>query len=602
MTPSKNQPEPLHDRREFHFTQIYSSSEGALRPGLVKFRDGRYEIRAGSAGQALVYFDANSKITFARCDDYPVELHVHFSRTTMFLIFESPEQALAFTQHLGMSERNADPGRKSIQLLNYTAYKFNGSALPIRQLLMAYDQIRDLRAFIEESKERVPGRPLHNASHSSHVSVNDLPDTRQPDRIQDLEVELSRLQAEATRQQEALQSNARANRALREELSKSEHEQNRLRGNRDEARKALESWKSEAHRLQEEIGRLKNMTHRMQANENPLKSQVETLKASVETLRKEVAEKTATIEALDRKRLASDRLATHNQSLLDEVNEEHNTQKTVAADMERRYKELEASKDILQERYTEAFDTVRRLDIELEAKKNEVKDKDRALNEAGRKYGTTELELRNLRQQIDTQYQPVVENLRNESGAKSAEIDRLQAENEKLLGMQQATENDNTNLQSELDRARSDLTKQRRETARQTQNHAKLLDDMAEKEDQIARLSNGLPLSTSTAPNNATIEAAVQQARTQWDAEAKKKQLDGFEAYRSSKEKRLQKVIDALGDDTPLMKRKIMIEIYQQEIEEIDNHIKRVKEGQPVVESIENWYDGAADPLADVRQ
>jgi flagellar biosynthesis chaperone FliJ len=77
------------------------------------------------------------------------------------------------------------------------------------------------------------------------------------------------------------------------------------------------------------------------------------------------------------------------------------------------------------------------------------------------------------------------------------------------------------------------------------------------------------------------VTATVQRVRTRWEAETKKKQLKGLKAYRSSKQQRLQKVIDTLGEDHPLMQRKILIDVYQQEIEEIDksiSHGSRIKD------------------------
>jgi chromosome segregation ATPase len=140
----------------------------------------------------------------------------------------------------------------------------------------------------------------------------------QADRIQELETELSKLEAEARSRQE-LQSSAQAYHALDTKLGKAQQEQSRLRTERDKAHKAYKSWKMESENLRNENCNLKNMTNLMQANENPLKTENKTLTASAHTLRKEVADEAVTVEELERKLLASDRLATHNKILLDEL-------------------------------------------------------------------------------------------------------------------------------------------------------------------------------------------------------------------------------------------------------------------------------------------
>jgi chromosome segregation ATPase len=342
------------------------------------------------------------------------------------------------------------------------------------------------------------------------------------------------------------------------------------------------------------------MTILMQSNENPLKSANETLKASVDTLNSEAIAKAALIEELQRKLSTSDRLATHKQNLLDQLNEDHDTVKAAASDLERKYQELEHSHGALQNEYSKSFQVVADTGLELEQKKKEIEEKDNTLTDMttaltvqGRKYEVLEKRFQEVQQQASPEQQQLINKLRDEAHTKDREISQLKAENTNLSGKQTARENDMTKLRSEFDKVQSDLTVQRREYARQAANHADLQNAMAEKEDIIAGMSTGAPGNAST--------AAIQQARVQWEAEAKKKQLEGFEAYRSSKEKRLQKVIDTLGNDTPLTKRQILIDVYTQEIEEIDKHIERVKEGQSARESIENWYDGAGDPLPDVR-
>jgi hypothetical protein len=74
---------------------------------------------------------------------------------------------------------------------------------------------------------------------------------------------------------------------------------------------------------------------------------------------------------------------------------------------------------------------------------------------------------------------------------------------------------------------------------------------MAETEDLIVGLSNG-QTSVFAVPNNMVVTAAVQRARTRWEADAKKKQLERYKVYHSSKQQLIQKVIDTLCEDNLL--------------------------------------------------
>jgi chromosome segregation ATPase len=215
---------------------------------------------------------------------------------------------------------------------------------------------------------------------------------------------------------------------------------------------------------------LKNMTALMQADENPLKSENETLAASVDTLKKEVAEKAVTVEGLERKLLASDRLMTHNKNLLDELNDENNTLKTAASDWERKYQKLEDSNGAMQKDYGKAFKLVADTGLELEPKKKEIKERECALADMatgfivlGRKYEALEKRFEEVQKKGSDEHQQLISTLRDEANAKDQEIGQLKAENTNLLGKQTPRESDVTKLQSELVKVQDGLTEQHRE-------------------------------------------------------------------------------------------------------------------------------------------
>jgi chromosome segregation ATPase len=92
----------------------------------------------------------------------------------------------------------------------------------IRWLLTAYDEIENLEADLEEAKEAKDEQASHHHYGLTGITVHN---PMQADRIQELETELSRLEAEARSRKEELQSSAQAYNALNTELGKAQQEQ-----------------------------------------------------------------------------------------------------------------------------------------------------------------------------------------------------------------------------------------------------------------------------------------------------------------------------------------------------------------------------------------
>jgi hypothetical protein len=98
----------------FRPKRAYYSLEGVLHRGLVRFGDGKYELRNGSTEQVLLSFDASSEITFVSCETSLQELYAYTTQGIMFLIFEKRQQAIVFKKYLSTSKRHAAPEGRSL--------------------------------------------------------------------------------------------------------------------------------------------------------------------------------------------------------------------------------------------------------------------------------------------------------------------------------------------------------------------------------------------------------------------------------------------------------------------------------------------------------
>jgi hypothetical protein len=230
----------------FRTKRIYYSLEGELHRGLIRFRSGIYELRHGPTEQVLLSFDASSEITFVNCEEAPQEMYAYSNRDNMFLIFETRNEATVFKKHLMTSKRLAAPEDSAIRLHVYPIARYNVFASSIRRLLTAYDEIENLKADIQAADEAQDEQASHNHPYPSYVSTGTtVHGPQQADRIQELETELSRLQAEARSRGEELRSRAQAYDALNTKFGKARQEEQRLRTERDKALKANKSWKTE---------------------------------------------------------------------------------------------------------------------------------------------------------------------------------------------------------------------------------------------------------------------------------------------------------------------------------------------------------------------